>query len=803
MLNTTNHPFAEVATVRSLDVESTRRHENEGVPSPPDLPRSSFTLPRFHSTKFPRSCGRRKWTSTASRAPSPNGSHYRALTAPLSPGKRPRKGCEHRSGSPGARSPSRAATARSGNTRRECGEAGASRWMDEDGGIGGRTGGEVSGDDGVVTLEEAVADFDVALRDHRSKRRGLGSISGGATVISSSVNQGEQTSGGMGSPLHNTEASNWLDGEAMSWATVDLEIDSDPREWCPQGKQENEIPSEAGSNTSRGGTSMPLAAPATRSARPPPHTPPTHDDANVSDITPQSDSIQQAVREDELARIPECSSSSRSPPLPQGVEGAAKGDGVLIASGSPAATRDPGDSRPSTPPASTRVGPLGVKPWAAVAAVAEGAVSSGELLLTEPSSLLPSSPSMTGRVVNAEVGIVTQENIVEVKVDTKADPPKEQMQDAASANRATPTAAGGKETKQISLGSPPAAAAAAAVPREHGVALNAAVGDIPATVPASEPPEALVPAITGESDTTPVAAAAATVVAPQTSLAMECPDPVATVEQRAAGDWTEGVGDSSGRHQLPAPLAIAEAEAELAEKVDRLQSKRLAAERRERESLEESRAVKFGQERAARVKGFAAEDKKALAAEERRLAELRREADLGRLQLGAEFQEADEALGVRAAASSATTGATPMPVRGMRPQHFAAQEDLPEAIKKTLDRPADKVLDEMEELEARAKAAGGGMKLEAFERVEQRQRARQVERMEILLGQTAEEKSATMLMMAVRLQMFARQRVARMRVARLRLARSSSKGQVSWGYFVSVTASCVSCLVSRASLAER
>lgn len=258
----------------------------------------------------------------------------------------------------------------------------------------------------------------------------------------------------------------------------------------------------------------------------------------------------------------------------------------------------------------------------------------------------------------------------------------------------------------------------------------------------------------------------------------------------------EGITSNSGdpppsppHRRLPAPLAVAEAEAELAEKVDRLQSRRAEAERAARETLNEERAEKFGRERASRAEGFAEEDRKTLADEERRLAELRREADLGRLQRGAEFQEKDDALAaavgtsaMQSPAALRTTGATPMPVRGMRPQHLAPQEDLPESIKKSLNVPADRVLDEMAGLEARAKAAGGGVgvNLETFEKVEQRQRALQVERLEIFHGQTAEEKSATMLMMAVRLQMFARQKVARMRVARLRQARSMSKERVSF-----------------------
>lgn len=650
--------------------------------------------------------------------------------------------------------------------------------------------------DGVVTLEEAVADFDVALRDHRSRRRGLGSTSAGAAVLPASASQDEeeltrvveqQAGGGVGSPLHNTEASNWLDGQAMSWATVDLGIERDPREWGPRGSQENEMPNEAGGSIGRDGPSTPLTAPATRPACVP-HTPPTLDDASISDIVPQpADNTQQVVHDEELGCAPECSSSLKSPLSPEPAEYAAKGDDVLIASGTPTVARDPGGSRPSSPPVSTRVDPPGTNTAVAVAAVAEEAASSRELLSTEQSSLLPSSPSMAEKVMNAGVGIIAREKEVEAGADPTNDRSIGGIQVAASADRIGATA-GGRETQQISCGSPPAAAAASA-PGENGVVPSAAVGGIAAAVSASKTPEAAVPATSGNADTGAAAATAATVIAPQTSLAMECPDPVATVEQRTAGNWMEGIGSSS-QHRLPAPLAIAEAEAELAEKVGRLQSKRLVAELEERGALEVRRTVQFGQERAVRTEGFAEEDRKALAAEERRLAELRREADLGRLQRGAEFQEADEALGVRAApASSATTGVTPMPVRGMRPQHFAEQEDLPGAIKETLDRPAEKVLDEMEALEARAKAAGGGMNVEAFERVEQRQRARQVERMEILHGQTVEEKSATMLMMAVRLQMFARRKVARMRVARLKHARSASKGRVSISRRVSVSVS--------------
>ena len=637
--------------------------------------------------------------------------------------------------------------------------------MDEHGDIDGRIGGDV-----VVTLEEAVADFDVALRDHRNRRRGLGSTSAGAVDLPDSANN--EAGGGTGSPLHDAGASNWLDGEATSWATVDLGVDTDPRGWCPVSDQENGAPNEAGCSIARDGTGRSLATPATPSARVP-RTSPSLDDASVNDVARQPDNIKQVAHNEEVGH----STGLEPPPSPWRTERLAEGDDdAFVASGTPAVVCDPESSRSSSPPASAKVDIPSAGPGVKVA----GNVASYENLPpTGPSSPLPSSPTTAERGVNAGVdSIAIEQKIAEAGHGTKKDSRIESIQATASAGRVG-AATGGNEAQPNSLGSP-AASPAGSVSFETGAIPKAAVGNTSASVPTSKTPEAAVPAAAVNSEAGAVAAATTSpVVAPQTSLAMECPDPVATMEQRTAGDWMEGVGSSSRQQRLPAPLAIAEAEASLAEKVDQLQSKRLAAEREEREALETSRVAKYGQERAVRAERFADEDRKTLAAEERRLAELRREADLGRLQRGAEFQEADEALGVRVPPSATTTtGATPMPVRGMRPQHFAEQEDLPEGIKKALDRPADKVLDEMEGLEARAKAAGGGMNLEVFERVEQRQRARQVERLEILHGQTADEKSATMLMMAVRLQMFARRTTAMMRVARLKRDRSASKERV-------------------------
>lgn len=650
---------------------------------------------------------------------------------------------------------------------------------------------------GVATLEAAVADFDIALRDHRDRRRGLepGSRHNceregepGGVRCRKPLGEGE------GSPLHNTAASNWLDEEAMSWATIDLGIDNGTSEqqFCG-GDPENDVPNETGGRVSRDVIEHEKTGDRV-SQEPPQPPPPPLGDTNVVSGEIEDRNKFAAVEAVGPERIPppdnpkplvqdgavKPSEATRSPPAP---EHAIPGDDVVVI---PRATisKDLQDSRSSNPPVGTsNDSPLAVQ---GVAAMAEETVTkatatrldgttrpteehSPEILSTSASPLFPPTKN-TAQVMaldTADIGRTSPKETGGVGGGARNDKVAEEDHPAA------PISSSSVEVPPIS-----------------------SVEDITTTASATPPAVSkilLTPATTANADTAPhdataMAAAApvaapAPVLAPQTALAMESPDPIATPEQRTAGDWMKGtasatVDSTSGPHRLRAPLEVAEAEAELAEKVDRLQSKRLAAERDEREALDEGRAAKFGQERIARAERFADEDKKTLAAEERRLAELRRDADLTRRQRGAEFQEIDQKL--VGAAIAATTGATPMPVRGMRPQHFIEQEDLPAGIKKSLDRPADKVLDEMEGLAARAKAAGGGMTVEALERVEQKQRAVQVERMEMLHGQTEEEKSATMLMMAVRLQMFSRQKVARMRVARLKHTSSTRKGRVSF-----------------------
>lgn len=263
--------------------------------------------------------------------------------------------------------------------------------------------------------------------------------------------------------------------------------------------------------------------------------------------------------------------------------------------------------------------------------------------------------------------------------------------------------------------------------------------------------------------------------APAVSLPMEFSGPISTTEQRSAHNWMEGTRIGG---QPPPPLAIALAEAELTERVERLKSQRAAVQKAEREALYKDRVSKLNQEQCARASAFVDEDRKILAAEEQRLIDLRHEADLGRLQRGAEFEDLEKDI--------AHMGAAPVPmkkplepVRGMRPQHYFEAEDLPEVIRKAVaNLSSDKVLDEMVSLEARAKAAGGGMSLEEFNKMEQRQCVRQVERLEIMHGKTEEEKGLTRLKMVLRLQTFARSIAARTRVSRLRQERSVTEEKV-------------------------
>lgn len=294
------------------------------------------------------------------------------------------------------------------------------------------------------------------------------------------------------------------------------------------------------------------------------------------------------------------------------------------------------------------------------------------------------------------------------------------------------------------------------------------------------------------------------IIAPAAAAAMESPDPVSTKEQRDAGNWMTAAGMRTGKSLTnnvssaplhPSPLTVAKAEAQLLEKVTEMQSNRLTSEQENRRGLEAERARRLGEEQAKRATEFADEDQHMLAEESRRLAEVRKQVDLGRLQQGAQFEEIDEAL-IRAgvAGSIMSAAATPpgvsvgssAPVRGMRPQHYEEVEELPAGVKLAARHtPAESVLDELEDLAARARASGGGPRIEDFERAEHQQQVRQVERLGKLRGYTDEERNRMNLAMTMRLQMFARGVIARQRSARLRAANSNIKERVSsesrWG----------------------
>lgn len=659
---------------------------------------------------------------------------------------------------------------------------------------------------GVVTLDEAIADFDDALRDHRNKRRGLGSTipvpslaSPGRNSTTEAGERGSRLQEGpsraMGSPLHETAATSWFDGEATSWATVDLAKGNGPREPPVSDEHRGDVPARNASITTRdGGATSPgitQVTYTTQKAGAPPTTPPSGH-ADLGGFKVELTLNQGAIGDSEVGEMtPPGTEHGRTRDYPASIcpppgnEETGTGEGRIIAPEGLQATQslEPVGSRLASPLESTRVGSPGVNSGTTVpaaggrgeeAGMPEGVVDAGAPSATDgPLALLPADPSRpppplpnTQGLVTPDAHISTQGGGGGVVAGAKGVPLTQEEQAATTDDPGTTMSENGVEKCSID---PPSAE-----------------DQEPTSSGRSEAPSTTLPDTTKITADTKTNAGAAVVTAPQITQAMECPDPIATSEQRTAGDWMQGTEHSTtasnGPHRLPEPLAVAVAEAELADKVDKLQSKRLAAEREQHEALNEERVSKFGRERAARAEGLAEQVRLTLEAEKRRLAELRREADLSRLQRGAEFDENDEVLAVapRRSAAAETTGATPMPVRGMRPQHFTEQENLPESIKKSLDRPADKVLDEMQRLEARAKAAGGsGMNLEAFERVEQRQQVRQIERLEILRGQTVEEKAATMLAMAVRLQMFARQRLARMQVERLKYALSTSQEKVS------------------------
>lgn len=314
----------------------------------------------------------------------------------------------------------------------------------------------------------------------------------------------------------------------------------------------------------------------------------------------------------------------------------------------------------------------------------------------------------------------------------------------------------------------------------------------PQAVPAADPiiasaaMDAVITEATAYREATTSNKAVETLIFPVATDAMKSPDLLSTIEQRTTGTWIAGSmppppANDTPVPQPPSPLTVAKAEVDLEEKIRELESKKETFEREEKEALDQKRSERLGGEQARRANEFAEEDRQLLADEERRLAEIRRQADLGRLQRGAEFEETDAvlvclgaaeppgpaklqagqalvgkqpvrqlleldrpkldgnpsdlsvntiasqaALALEAVAitgseeleSESIPSSAPYPVRGMRPQHYTEAEDLPEGVKRVVaHQPAENVLDDLESLAARAKVVGQGTNIEEFEQV--------------------------------------------------------------------------------------
>lgn len=619
---------------------------------------------------------------------------------------------------------------------------------------------------GVNSLDEAVADFDIALRDHRNKRRGL------LNCLTTTNAQPREV-------VEDTAASTWLDGEA-SWATVSVGGVDDDSLRGPLAFDNGE---EDGVSNGIDGRNDALTNNASKL------------DA-YSGKNDQSQSSQQGCSADGSDTLPErsCGGETVVPP------GAATEDAPLGERQKSAGDTEPGYlleenvSTPSDVAAERAEGQGNERSTAEIWTHERG--SDPGLSLTE-SPLL--SPLHEPRQTDSDARECPPSPLPSPTAGDTSPASLDKPSDILQDNRGVASRASTSFEKTVAVSGP---SNETTPPMKDSAPPNTAAGMAPSGEVLSGISGAgsmfEVKAVQGAID----ASLAQTMIAPATVAAMKSPDVISTPEQRMAGDWMEGTAAPDGRP--PAPHTVAEAEAQLAGKVERLHFSRLTAEREKREAIEEGRARKFGQEHADRHATFAEEDQRLLEQEEKRWAELRGEADLGRLQRGAEFEETDDSIvdsgavnkpvTTTATAATAATAATvavaevasvqakvgvPMPVRGMRPQHYREAEDLPDGVRQAAaPRPAENVLDELAGLEARAKAAGGGMSIEKFEKVEQRQRGRQLERLEILHAQTAEEKEEIVLEMTVRLQMFARCSIARTRVGRLRETRSFSKEKV-------------------------
>ncbi|CAM9532239.1 unnamed protein product [Discosporangium mesarthrocarpum] len=256
-----------------------------------------------------------------------------------------------------------------------------------------------------------------------------------------------------------------------------------------------------------------------------------------------------------------------------------------------------------------------------------------------------------------------------------------------------------------------------------------------------------------------------------TSMTTHTPPPISaeeinlrsTKEQRSARNWLTGTGVSS----VPEETSAADAACVTAKVTGpRTEQKTAVVDARnertfgDRVGEERERGGDSSREWGTQVATVAtemeAQDESSGTTDEGRLTELTLQAELVRLQRGAEFEEIDAAPQPR------------VPVRGMRPQHYDVAVDLPQSITHPSGAVgADNVLDEMEDIAARAKNVGL-VNLEEYEAVERQLEVRQLSRVATLQKHTSEEREKLFSDVAQRIQRLTRGYMARKRVGDIR-----------------------------------
>lgn len=654
----------------------------------------------------------------------------------------------------------------------------------------------VSGRNIGASLDKAVADFDIALRDHRDKRRGLilpECDSDGTSKQRERRTEKDRNDDHV-SRRHDGPACARLNGEATSWVAESIGWD-ESQEHLSRGKMAINTAGRSPRTGCQDGVALGVEAPSV---------PQDFEAADQVENVKVPLTVTHEVADDRIAGSPlgwiptaveqtETQAAHFQPLVNNrisatcalGLSGeAGEGDIVEIA----VHARRPSRSRTSSPshcasPLSHVGSERGKTTRCAVGGVPDDNISSHVGVLQKSKNSESIESRLAGEVLSGslfsseEVAHETEASFqtclhVVTKLSEETSPNARQHMDGEPLEMVVPAPA----------------------PSVHGRTPTASVDAAPASgiveseaavVSFGKSTNNLEVSPTGafrtpSAPTSPACIASAPVARPVMTIALDASDPISNDEQRSTGDWLKSVSSEQIPEPLTAAREIALAEAGLAERVRHLQSQRAAADKIARVALNDGRAQRLGREHADRLLSYVDADQQVLAAEDRRLADLRRKANLSRLQRGADFEETDVLIGKETARVEPTITIAAVPVRGMRPQHYIKAENLPSGLDQIVgSHPADKVLDEMEELAAQARTAASGLTVEEFERVQQRQLARQVERLEILHGQSEEDKELTRGRMALRLQLFARSTFARARVYTLRRQNLNSHERVS------------------------